>query len=396
MAPVSARAVFVNFLRLGLTAFGGPAIVAYIQRWAVVKKQWLTPQSFAEGLAICQTIPGATNMQMAAYVGLRAGALPGAIAAYVGFGLPSFCLMLALAVLYQRGHQAELVVSVLGGLRAVVLGLVAHAALSLGRAFVRSWWELVVVAGAGVAFFLGVHPLYVALAAGAVGLVLPAVSGERSGLSGAAEELQPLSLTRAPFRLLAVLLFLAAVSLFVLYVFQRQLFSLAMAMLRIGLFAFGGAYGAIPLMQHELVDVHKWITSSVLMDGIALGQITPGPVLVTATFVGYVVAGLPGALVGTVAIFFPSFVVLLLVVPYFARVRNSMWLQKAVVAIVWSFVGLIAATAVNLGLQVNWRIWEVILAAGSFAGLCLRLEPAWIVLGGGVISLVIGLLVGGV
>lgn len=129
--------LFLAFLRLGLTAFGGPAMVAYIRDLAVKNNRWISEKSFRHGVAVCQSIPGATAMQVAAYVGLRAGGPLGALATYVGFGLPAFLLMVAMAAFYGRVHELATLVSAFKGLQVIVVALVANATLNFGMASIR-------------------------------------------------------------------------------------------------------------------------------------------------------------------------------------------------------------------------------------------------------------------
>ena len=164
--------LFYRFFRLGLTAFGGPAMIAYIRDMAVQKEKWLDQESFKQGVAICQTIPGATAMQVAAYVGLRSGGAWGAIAAYVGFGLPAFVLMVLLSALYGQSHDLATVVSIFAGLQVIVVAMVAHATVHFGRSTLRDWrdWGLgLVVAGF---LLIGGNPLVAILAAALLGLLL--------------------------------------------------------------------------------------------------------------------------------------------------------------------------------------------------------------------------------
>ena len=145
-------------------------------------------------------------------------------------------------------------------------------------------------------------------------------------------------------------------------------------------------------MQHEVVDVHHWVQAPVFIDGIALGQVTPGPIVITATFVGYMFAGLAGAVVATAAIFLPSFTVLVLVEPYFDRFKRNRYFRKAIAGILLSFVGLLLAVTVRLGTSISWEIWSIVLAVAAFAALRLKVDVLWVVLAGGVISLLVGLL----
>jgi chromate transporter len=384
----SALAIFLPFLRLGLTSFGGPAMVAYIRNLAVKKKGWLSGDSFSDGVALCQTIPGATAMQSAAYVGLKARGFSGAAAAYIGFGLPAFIFMLVLSVLYKYGQEAPLILSLFTGLRAIVVALMANAVVSFGTTTIKKWWGLPLVAGAAVALFFGINPIYVILAAAAVGLALPLGAGAtpRPGL-----EHETPTKRRSYWRPVLLLLAGAAVVMGILHVFRPDLFYLAATMLRVDLFAFGGGFASVPLMQHEVVDIHHWVQSPVFIDGIALGQVTPGPIVITATFVGYLFAGVAGALVATVAIFLPSFTILVLVEPYFERFKRNRYFRKAITGVLLSFVGLILAVTVRLGINVSWEVWSVVLALAAFVALRFKVDVLWVVLVGGVISVMVGL-----
>jgi chromate transporter len=382
------RAIFLPFLRLGLTAFGGPAIIAYVRDLAVKKKHWLSGESFGDGLALCQTVPGATGMQSAAYVGLKARGFSGAAAAYLGFMAPAFVLMLVLSVLYKYGQDAPLILSLFSGLRAMVVALIAGAALNIGLTTVKKWWGLPVVAGAAAALYFGVHPIYVILGAAALGLALPANTGSQPQ---SPVEHSPPDIKRSFLRPVAILLGVAVVAMGVLFALDRPLFDLALTMLRVDLFAFGGGFASVPLMQNEVVNVHHWIDAKTFIDGIALGQVTPGPIVITATFVGYMFAGFAGAAVATAAIFLPSFTILVLVEPYYDRFKRNRWFRKAITGILLSFVGLLIAVSIRLGLSVSWEWWTIALAAATFTALRFKIDVLWVVLAGGVISVLVGL-----
>jgi len=139
----SAAAIFGSFLRLGITAFGGPAMIAHIKEMSVKRKKWLTEETFKDGVVICQSVPGATAMQMAAYVGLRVRGVRGAIASYAGFGLPAFLLMLALAVFYSGSRELPLVVSLFRGLQVMVVAILANATFLFGRDIAKKRGDLV-------------------------------------------------------------------------------------------------------------------------------------------------------------------------------------------------------------------------------------------------------------
>ena len=157
-------------------------------------------------------------------------------------------------------------------------------------------------------------------------------------------------------------------------------------MFRIDLFAFGGGFASVPLMFHEIVEVRSWMDGPTFLNGIALGQITPGPIVITATFVGYMLYGLIGAVVATVSVFLPSFLIVVGVTPYFDRLRNSVYFAGAISAILCSFVGLLLTVTFRFASNIPWDIPRVLLAAAAFVALLLKLEIIWIVLVGTVIS----------
>jgi chromate transporter len=381
--PPSLTQLFLAFLRLGLTAFGGPAMVSFIRKMAVQDKHWLDEDTFRGGVALCQTIPGATAMQTTAYVGLQLRGVRGAAASFVGFGLPAFLLMFGLSFLYARYHSLPAVTAVFGGLRALIVALLAHAYVTFGRSYLKRWRNIIIVAIAASLFWFGLTPVLVVVVAAVLGI----------GVSFRTKEApRAASVVQARFRkipLLAVLSF-AALCLIFLLVFDRRLFQLSLLMMKIDLFAFGGGFASIPLMLHDVVDVRQWMDQHVFMDGIALGQITPGPVVITSTFVGYIARGPLGAVIAALSIFLPSFVMVIATAPFFARLNAFPLFRKAVGGILCSFVGLLVVTAVRLCLAVPWTISHVMLSAAAFAALMLRVDLIWVIVSGAALSLLIG------
>ena len=379
---VGAAGIFLAFLRLGLTAFGGPAMVAYIRDLAVKKRRWLSDESFHHGVGVCQSIPGATAMQAAAYVGLRARGPLGAAAAYVGFGLPAFVLMVAMSAVYLRAHDVAAVVALFKGLQVIVVALVANATLGFGRSSVKGWQDGLLAVGAAAILIRGGNPVLAIVASAALGLVLYRETKEGAGEGAASERGGLLGNLAAPL----VLLLGVTGGLLVLHFLDHKLFDLSALMLKVDLFAFGGGYASVPLMFHEVTGVRHWMDSKTFMDGIALGQVTPGPIVITATFVGYLIAGLPGALVGTVAVFSPSLIILTAVVPYFDRFRSNVLFQRGLRGALASFVGLLLAVTVRFSLAIHWNVPEALLTVAAFTALRLKVDILWVVLAGAVLS----------
>ncbi len=379
----SATAIFGSFLRLGITAFGGPAMIAHIREMSVKRNKWLTEETFKDGVVICQSLPGATAMQMAAYVGLRARGVRGAIASYAGFGLPAFLLMLALAVFYSGSRELPLVVSLFQGLQVMVVAIVANATFHFGRDIGKKPEDLVLAGVAAALFWLGVSPFAVIVGAAIAGVFLfkdPALlppSAKKEGDAG-----------KVP-RPIVVFMILACAGVVGLYFADRKLYLLAVIMLRIDLFAFGGGFASLPLMFHEVVNAMGWMDGKTFMDGIALGQVTPGPIVITATFVGYLVRGFCGALVATAAIFTPSFVVLVAVTPFFDRLKNTRHFSGATRGILASFVGLLFYMTIRFAVAVPWETSKILFGIAVVFALARKMNILHVVLIGSALSIVI-------
>jgi chromate transporter len=376
----SLMALFLSFLKLGATAFGGPAMVPFIGKMAVEQRKWLDGDTFLDGVALCQMIPGATAMQVSAHVGFKVRGAAGAAAAFIGFGLPAFLLMVGLSALYVRCHALPSVVSLFSGLQAIIVAIVANAAVSFGKTSLKSLRDGIIAVIAAVMFALKVNPILVVLSAALSGLLLmgknsPPDIGARS---------QTDSGSPRPFLIIGSV---AAFVLAVLFFSEPKLFDLAVVMLRIDLFAFGGGFASVPLMLHEIVEVRSWIDDRTFLDGIALGQVTPGPIVITATFVGYMVYGIIGSVVATISVFLPSFLIVTGITPYFDRLRRSIYFSGAIGAILCSFVGLLLTVTFRFASNIPWDIPRALLAIAGFIALLLRTEIVWLVAVGIVVSI---------
>jgi chromate transporter len=381
--PPSLPRLFASFLRLGATAFGGPAMVAYIRKMAVEQNHWLDDASFRDGVALCQTIPGATAMQTAAYVGLRSRGIAGAAACFVGFGLPAFCFMAGLSAVYARTHDLPLVLAAFQSLRAMTVAIVANAALIFGKRSLRGPADIVIAGLAAALFAFKVNPILVILLAALLGRVLYRRAGPKPPATA-----EPAVKTRSRWGVMPILLVVAA-GFALLFSASRGLFDLGVLMLRIDLFAFGGGFASVPLMYHEVVDVRSWMDSGTFLNGIALGQVTPGPIVITATFVGYWLHGVAGAAIATASVFLPSFLMVVGVVPYFDRLRASDQFNRCLSGILASFVGLLLSVTIEFALGVQWNAPRMALAGAALLALLLRADVVWVVLAGITLSLII-------
>ena len=372
--------LFISFLKLGATAFGGPAMVAYIREMAVTEKKWMDEETFRDGVALAQTIPGATSMQTAAYVGLRTRGIPGAAASFVGFGLPAFIFLMILSALYVRTSHLPVAVSLFNGLQAMVIAIVANATVSFGQSYLKGWRESLIAGGAAVMFGLRINPVYVIILAAVCGMPL-FKTAHLAGRQIISRE------ARHGKQYIALLFAIAAAWFALLFAFNRPLFSLSALMSKIDLFAFGGGYASVPLMFHEVVEARSWMDARTFLNGIALGQVTPGPIVLTATFVGYLLHGLPGGVVASIGIFLPSFIIIVGVVPYFDRLKRSSLMTRAFGGVLCSFVGLLFSVTMRFASDIPWDMPRALLAGAAFAALRAGMRLPWVVLAGAAISL---------
>jgi chromate transporter len=321
-------------------------------------------------------------MQTAAYVGLRAGGPLGALAAFVGFGLSAFVLMVGLSAAYQSSRDLGPVLAAFRGLNVIVVAIIANAAFNFGRSSIKNWRDAILATGAAAFLVFHGSPVIAIIASAAFSLLLyhgvklPSKPARAAGVDSG----------RRMLRFAAILALLVVAGLVVLYLLDRRLLDLATLMLKVDVFAFGGGFASVPLMLHEVVKARGWLDSKTFMDGIALGQVTPGPIVITATFVGYQIAGVLGAVVGTIGIFTPSFLMVLVTVPYFDRLQHSRWFRRALRGVLASFVGLLVAVAGNFGMAVSWSILAGLVAAAALAALRLKIDILWVVLAGAAVA----------
>jgi chromate transporter len=286
--------------------------------------------------------------------------------------------------MYSRAHDLPLVASTLGGLRAMVVSLIANAVVSFGAHTLRRGSHAAIALGAAALFGAGVNPLIVIGLAAAAGWALVRPEGSAT-IPPEATPAMPPSLGR-----LASILAIGACGLVVLAVADRQLAALFVLMLRIDLFAFGGGFASVPLLYHEVVEVRHWLTGPTLLDGVALGQVTPGPIVITAAFVGHQLAGVIGGTVATIGMFLPSFLMVVGVAPYFDRLRRSSAVAQIVAGVLCSFVGLLLTVAIRFAQEVDWSWAHGGLAIAAFVALRCRVNVLWVVVGGILLSAVLG------
>jgi chromate transporter len=366
------RELAVLFFRLGVTAFGGPAAhIGMMEDEVVTRRQWLSRQHFLDLVGATSLIPGPNSTEMTMHIGYERAGWRGLAVAGTFFILPAAVLTGILAWLYVQYGTLPAVEPLLVGIKPAVIGIIATAVYRLGSKAVKNWQLAVIGLGVLTAAFFGVDEVVALLVGGVLGaLLLRAVAGSAT---------------------VAVLPFLPGVGGRWLWQVEGEtavsLWSLGAFFLKIGAILYGSGYVLVAYLEGGLVDQLGWLTQPELLDAIAIGQFTPGPVLTTATFVGYIIAGVPGAIVATLGIFLPSFLFVLLLNPLIPKMRQSVWFAAFLDAVNVAAIGLMVAVLVNLGQQ-TFATWQgiVIAVLALVASLRFKVNSAWVVLGGGVVG----------
>jgi chromate transporter len=373
------------FLRMGMTAFGGPAAhIAMFRDEIVTRRRWVSDAEFLDLLAATNLIPGPNSTEMAIHLSYVRAGWRGLIAGGVAFIMPAFLIVLAIAALYGRYGTTPTAEALLYGIEPVIIGVILQAVWGLSRTAIKNWLlGLVAVAVFGM-YFININELLLLFGGGF--LVMIAVNGRRLVQRGAAmflwfTPLTKMSVGTLSFRTLAQEA--APITLNTLF----------LTFLKIGSVLYGSGYVLVAFLQTEFVDRLGWISSGQLLDAVAIGQFTPGPVFTTATFIGYLVAGVPGALVATIGIFLPSFVFVGVTSPFIPRLRRSPWLAALLDGIVAASLGLMAAVTVDLARQSIVDIPTALLAVSAIVLLIrYRVNSTWLIIGGALIGLAVSLL----
>jgi chromate transporter len=366
------RELAMLFLRLGTTAFGGPAAhIAMLEDEVVGRRRWLSRERFLDMLGTTNLIPGPNSTEMAIHVGRERAGMAGLAVAGLSFILPAALITLAVAWAYVRFGALPETDAFLYGAKPAIIAVVGQALWRLGRTAIRSGGLGLSALGAFAAVALGVHELVVLFGTGGL-LAAAAVGRARALPPGAAAFVVPLAAAGGSATVAAT------VTLGGLFLF----------FVKVGSVLFGSGYVLLAFLRADLVERWGWLTDAQLLDAIAVGQMTPGPVFTTATFIGYVLGGTPGAVVATVGIFLPAFAFVALTAPFVVRLRRS--------AVAGAFLDGVNVASVALLVAVTGQLARDAIVDPASAGIAIaglvllaraRLNSAWLVLGGGLVGL---------
>jgi len=364
----SLRELAALFLRLGTTAFGGPAVhIAMMEDEVVRRRRWLRQEEFLDLLGATNLIPGPNSTELAIHIGHARAGWPGLLVAGASFILPAATLVGGLAWAYVHFGTLPAAGAILYGIKPVVIAIVLQALWRLGGVALKTPWLIALGLAATLAVVLGVNELAVLFLAG----IIPAAATrlDRRGSGTAASWLlwaaAPASTAALPF----------------------GLWPMFLLFLKVGAVLFGSGYVLIAFLQADFVDRLGWITQTQLLDAVAVGQVTPGPVFTTATFIGYLLGGATGAIVATVGIFLPAFLFVALSGPLLPRLRHSAAFRAGLDGVNVASLALMTVVTWQLGRAA--LVDPVAIAVAVASGVLLfryRLNSIWLILGGAAVG----------
>jgi chromate transporter len=369
---VSRRDLVLFFFRLGVTAFGGPAgHIAMMEQELVTRRNWLSREKFLDLLAASNLIPGPSSSELAIHIGYLLGGWSGLLLAGFCFILPAAVMVGALAWSYVHFGTLPEVSKILYGIKPVVIAVILQALWSLSRAAVKSRFLAFVALLSAVLAILGLQPILVLLLAG----VLAAIP-----FFGRPRRFPPACSLLNPFRASEFSVLVAAAPF--------SLSSLFLVFFKIGAIVFGSGYVLLAFLRADLVVQRHWLTDSQLIDAIAIGQVTPGPVFTTATFIGYLLHGVSGAVVATVGIFLPAFLLVAASGPLLPKIRQSAFARAFLDGVIAASLALMAVVMWQLGrTSLTDAVTAVIGVVSLLLLLRFRLNSAWLIFAGALTGL---------
>lgn len=356
-------------------------MIQYINHTVVKDKKWLNQDEFTKGLVICQSLPGAIVVNTSAYYGYQLRGLKGMLLGFSAFLMPSFLIMLMFSMSYKVSQTLKIFMSIFQGLEVVVVAIVINACVRfcLDRLDKSIKGYVLALIYAGL-LFSGVNPLFVIILSAVFGILFYKEAPSAQNIK---------THRHVPLSHIIFIAFVVFVFYVAMFVIDAKILEISFTMTKIALMSFGGVYTALPIMYHEVVETKMWLNSKTFMDGIALGQVTPGPVLINATFVGYNIAGLLGAFAATFAIFAPGPLLVLVMMPLFNKIANSRYFISSTKGMVVAFAGLLMFVSVKFGIAVSWDVVKIVFLMCSLIWLAFKNNVVTLALVGTVLSAVI-------
>jgi len=364
--------VISAFLKLGFTAFGGPAAhIGLFRKEFVQQRRWLSDEEFLDLLGATNLIPGPNSTEMAIHIGFRQAGWPGLVAGGLAFTLPAALIVLALSWLYVKYGSTPQAGWLLYGVKPVMMAIILQALWELGRKAIKNTLTLLVGVGVITCYALRMNELLLLFGGGLLVMMVQNLSRlRRARLRGS---ILPLFFPLLPG--------LAASSV------PFSLPLLFLTFLKIGSILYGSGYVLVAFLRTDFVTRLGWLSEQQLIDAIAIGQVTPGPLFTSATFIGYLLGGVTGALIATLGIFLPSHLFVAVSNPLIPRLRRSPWAGSFLDGVIVASLGLMAVVSFQLGASalVDLRSW-LIFALAAVLLFRYRVSSTWLVFGGALLG----------
>lgn len=383
-SKVRIKDLVLTFLKIGAIGFGGGVgMLALIRRYLIAEKKWITDDDLATAVALGQTIPGPFIPNYVEYIGYRLRGFQGLFFSVIAFLIPGVLSMLVLSYLYFYSRQVVAFNQIFVWIQPVIIGILAWASVDMGKLYWIDLKSIIIGVFAFSASFLKVSPVITILICGSLGIVF-------------FSRIHRVSSTTIPF------LFFIVLSPFSINL--PGLLSVFLLFAQIGTVIFGGGFAAIPFIAKEVTVLRSWLTNQELLTGIALSQITPGPVALLATFVGFRVSGIIGALIATIAIFLPSTIILILILMLYKYIKKSTnnkfyhnirafinGIKPAIVGfLIFATISLAISSNILTGHTIGIRMFKILIVMISFVLLVrVKISPVWLILGGAILGFIL-------
>jgi len=362
--------VVALFLRLGITSFGGPAAhIALMHEETVNRKKWINDDEFLDLLGATNLIPGPNSTEMAIHLSYKRAGWKGLILGGLSFILPAVIIVIILASLYAKYNTLPQMGQLLYGIKPVIIAIVAQALWFLSQKAIKNKWDLLIILPVILFYFLGINELILLVVGGLFMMVIKNIKQFQSPALGVF--FLPIGISKILGQQLE----------------KVDLTTLFLIFLKIGSILYGSGYVLLAFSRSDFVVRLGWLTDTQLLDAIAIGQITPGPVFTTATFIGYLLGNIPGAILATIGIFLPSFIFVALSNPLIPKMRNSKVLAGMLDGLNAVSLGLMGAVTWQLGRNALIDVYTFVLAGVSlFLLVKIKVNPSFLIIAGGLLG----------
>lgn len=375
--------IFLTFLKIGSTSFG-PTTMFEIKKNIVNKYKWLEEEDFLEGLAIAQILPGPTFVILSVFIGYKLKGVLGCTASFSGFILPSFVMMTFLSWLYFKYQSIIFVHTLFKGLNAIVVALILNALIEMAKIALDNKLSIIIIIFSMIMTLIYNNIFIIFLGSSLLGILL---FKKNQIVKRDFENID--SPNTGILKDIMIVSFTIIISFLVVYQ-SSTLFTIATVFFKIGALVFGNGFTMLPLIQEEVINIHHWLNLNYFLAGLSLGQITPGPVTITATFIGYKLKGIIGATVATLAIFLPSILLVVITSQIYEKIKNNKYINLSIKGINSSFIALMLFILISTGKIALVDIKTILISIVSFIAIrYTNLETLWVVLGGSIIYLIL-------